>query len=325
MDILITEDLHPAGLERLAKQFHVVHEGAIWKDSARLKKAIGEARAILVRNQTQVTAELLGAAPKLIGIGRLGVGLDNIDLEMASKLGVVVIAPLDANATSVAEFTLGLMMALARKVPRADRTTKAGGWDRKGCVGMELHGKTLAICGFGRIGRLVAARARAFGMRVLAYDPYLKADSRALIEAGARLCEQLEEALAEADVVSAHSPLTTRTRRMFEQRVFNLMNPGALFINTSRGGIVDETALLEALRSGHLRGAALDVREVEPPVARSAFEELENVILTPHIGSFTREAQARTFEAVAADLERLLHGAPAVNFVNFAAPRPRTV
>src|ERR1043166_7981489 len=199
MDILITEELDPTGLQRLAKQFEVLHEGALWKDGARLQKAIGEARTILVRNQTQVTADLLEAAPKLIGIGRLGAGLDNIDLETASKLGVVVIAPLDANATSVAEFTLGLIIALARKLPRADRTTKAGGWDRKGCVGMELHGKTIAICGFGRIGRLVAARTRAFGMRVLAYDPYLKPDSPAVSEAGAQLCAQLDDALAEAD------------------------------------------------------------------------------------------------------------------------------
>ena len=149
------------------------------------------ARAIMIRNQTQVTAELMAAAPKLIGIGRVGVGLDNIDVAVASNLGVVVVAPLNANAVSVAELALGFMLALARKLPQADRSTKAGGWDRKGCTGIELDGKSLAVCGFGRIGRLVAVRARAFGMRVVVFDPFVKADSPALAETGATLCGRL--------------------------------------------------------------------------------------------------------------------------------------
>jgi D-3-phosphoglycerate dehydrogenase len=321
MDILITEDLDAPAIRRLGEKYDLVRDATLWKEAARLRDTIGQARAIMVRNQTQVSADLLAAAPNLIGVGRLGVGLDNIDVPAASKIGVVVIAPLDANATSVAELTIGFILSLARKIPHADRSTKAGGWNRKNCTGIELQGKTLAICGFGRIGRLVAVRARAFGMQVLAFDPFIKADSPVLIETGARLCVQLEEALAGADFVTAHSPLTPETRRMFNARTFGVMKPGSFFINTSRGGIVDESALLEALRRGHLGGAALDVRDVEPPNGPSGFEAMENVILTPHIGSFTGEAQTRTFEAVAADIDRLLSGEPAINFVNFGQPR----
>ncbi len=321
MDILISEELSTSAVERLAKEHRVVCDGALWKNNDLLKAVVREARTLMVRNQTQVTADLLAAAPNLIAVGRLGVGLDNIDVAAASALGIVVIAPLDANATSVAELTLGFILALARKIPQADRSTKAGGWDRKGCMGLELAGKTLAICGFGRIGRLVAARARAFGMRLLVYDPFVNPDSPAVIDAGAKSCHRLEEALAEADFLTTHSPLTAETRHLFNARSFAAMKRGAFFINTSRGGVVDEAALLAALQSGHLGGAALDVREVEPPATRIGFEEMENVILAPHIGAATTEAQTRTFETVAADIERLLRGEAAVNFVNFARPK----
>lgn len=321
MDILITEDLQAAAIDRLEKKYKIVRDGSLWKDAARLKTAIGEARVVMVRNQTQVSAELLGAAPKLIGIGRVGVGLDNIDVATASKLGVVVVAPLNANAVSVAELALGLMLALARKIPQADRSTKGGGWDRRGCTGIELDGKTVAICGLGRIGRLVAVRARAFGMKVVVFDPFVKADSPALAETGATLCGKLEEALARADFVSVHSPLTPETRHLFSTQAFAAMKRGACFINTSRGGVMDEKALLAALQSGHLGGAALDVRETEPPTAKTAFETMDNVVLMPHIGAFTVESQARTFEAVAADLDHLLSGEAALNFVNFDRPK----
>jgi D-3-phosphoglycerate dehydrogenase len=206
-------------------------------------------------------------------------------------------------------------------IPAADRSTKNGQWERIRFTGIELAGKTLAICGFGRIGRKVAGLTRAFGMRIVVFDPFVKTDSAALREAGATLCPQLEDALAQAEFVTAHSPLTAETRHTFNARTFAAMKLGAFFINTSRGGVVNEVALLEALQHGHLAGAALDVREVEPPTTRGAFEALDNVILTPHIASFTREAQARTAEAVAADIDRILRNEPAVNFVNFSQPR----
>lgn len=316
MDILITEDLQAPAIDALTGKFAVVRELMLWKDPAKLKAALAEARTVMVRNQTQLTAEVLAAGPKLIGIGRVGVGLDNIDLKAATERGIAVIAPLDANAVSVAEVTLGLVIALARKIPQADRSTKAGGWDRHGCTGIELAGKTLAICGFGRIGKLVARRAAVFGLKLVVFDPFVRAGEVTLTETGAVLCATLEEALAQADFVTTHSPLTPETKQMFNERTFAVMKRGAFFINTSRGGVVDEAALLAVLQSGQLAGAALDVRAVEPPKECIGFEAMDNVILLPHVGSFTHEAQTRTFEAVCADLERLLKGEAAVNLVN---------
>jgi D-3-phosphoglycerate dehydrogenase len=321
MDILISEDLQAPAIERLRQKYKVMCGGGLWREPAQLKAAIREAKVLLVRNQTQVTAELLHAAPKLLGIGRVGVGLDNIDVSMSSSLGIVVVAPLNANATSVAELTIGLILAMARKIPQADRSTKEVNWDRKGCTGVELAGKTLAICGLGRIGGMVARLARAFGMQVVAFDSFVKHDSAIVRETGTLLCRSLDEVLAKADFVSVHLPLTGETRQVFSKRIFAAIKPGAYFINTSRGAVVDETALVEALQTGRLAGAALDVREVEPPDARGILESMPNVILTPHIGAFTIEAQQRTFEAVETDADRLLSGQPALNFVNFARPK----
>lgn len=320
MDILISEELDSPAIRQLEARYKVVRQGALWKNPAELKKAIADARAVMVRNQTQLTAEVIAAAPKLLAIGRVGVGLDNIDMAAALKAGVVVIAPLDANATSVAELTMAFALALARRIPLADRSTKAGGWDRKGCTGVELDGKTFAICGFGRIGRKVAMMARAFGMKTVAFDPFVKADSPLLKETGSSWVGTLEEALAAADFITTHSPLTPETKNMFNARAFALMKRGAFFINTSRGGVVDEAALQEALRGGHLGGAALDVRVKEPSDGKSGLEQLENVILAPHIGAFTVESQTRTFEAVAGDVDRILSGQPAQNGVNLARP-----
>lgn len=320
MDILISEDLDAPAIQKLAAKYHVVREPGLWKDTDRLKEMIRGARTIMVRNQTQITAEVLGGAPNLLGIGRVGVGLDNIAVDAATRQNVVVVAPLNANATSVAELTIALMLALARKIPFSDRSTKGGGWDRKNCTGIELDRKTLALCGFGRIGRMVAARARVFGLRVVVFDPFVKADSPQLGEVGATLVTNVEEALAVADFVSVHSPLTPETKHMFNAKTFGAMKQGSFFINTSRGGVMDEMALLMALQTNHLGGAALDVREVEPPKARSAFESMDNVILTPHIGAFTQEAQTRTFEGVCEDLDRILSGEPAMHFVNIPSP-----
>ena len=319
MDILISEDLQNPALERLAQKYELVQDGALWRTPDRLGSAVREARALLVRNQTQVTPELLKSAPRLLAIGRVGVGLDNINVAAASELGIVVVAPLNANATSVAELTLGFILALARRIPQGDCSTKAGAWDRKGCTGIELAGKTLAVCGLGRIGGMVAELARAFGMRVVGYDPFVKPGSPVLKQV--LLCSSMDEALAAADFVTVHLPLTADTKGIFNQQKFAAMKRDAYFINTSRGGVVNESALIEALQSGHLAGAALDVREVEPPSSRGALESMDNVILTPHIAAFTTEAQTRTFEAVAQDVDRLLSGQPAVNFVNFATPK----
>ena len=321
MDILISEDLDSPAIKKLAGKFQIVRESELWKDSAKQKTLLGEARAIMVRNQTQLTAEILSAAPKLQAIGRVGVGLDNIDVKCATERGIVVIAPLNANATSVAELTFGLMLSLARKIPFADRSTKSFEWDRKNCTGMEIDGKTILVCGFGRIGRMVAARARAFGMCIVVFDPFINKNSTAVGEAGATMVSKLEAGLAVADFVTVHSPLTAQTRHMFNAKTFAAMKHGSFFINTSRGGVMDESALIDALEKKHLGGAALDVREVEPPVGKCRFAEMDNVILTPHIGAFTGEAQTRAMECVCEDLGRVLSGQPAIHFVNIPSPQ----
>ncbi|HEY3862655.1 MAG TPA: hydroxyacid dehydrogenase [Verrucomicrobiae bacterium] len=320
MDILITEELDSPAIQKLCAKYEAARDATLWKDPDRLRLALAEARAIMLRNQTRLTADLLAAAPRLLAIGRVGAGLDNIDVAAASNAGVVVIAPLDANATSVAELAIGFVLGLARRIPRGDRSTKSGGWDRPGCTGIELDGKTLALCGFGRVGRKVALLARAFGMTTLVCDPFVKLNAPVWMETGAAPVATLEEALERADFVSVHSPLTPETKGLFNQAAFARMKPGAFFINTSRGGIVDEAALLAALRSGHLGGAALDVRATEPPGTSSGLEQMDNVILAPHVGAFTVEAQTRTMEAVASDVDRVLSGAPAKNFVNMARP-----
>lgn len=320
MDILITEDLDSPAIQKLSGKYQIVREPALWNDPAKLKSLIAEARVVIIRNQTKLTAEVLGDAKNLLAIGRIGVGLDNIDVKFATEKGIVVIAPLNANATSVAELTLALMLSLARKIPFADRSTKSGGWDRKNCTGLELDRKTILICGFGRIGRMVAARAKAFGMRIIVFDPFIDENSAHIGEVGATLATNLEDGLGVADFVSVHSPLTPETKHMFNGKTFSAMKKGSFFINTSRGGVMDELALLVALQTKHLAGAALDVREVEPPKAKNEFNEMDNVILLPHVGAFTTEAQARTMETVCDDLDRVLRGEAAVNFVNIPQP-----
>jgi len=321
MDVLITEPANSPHIDQLSKRYDVVNDPALFKDPAALKTAIADARTVIVRNQTRLTAEVLSAAPNLRGIGRLGVGLDNIDVAKASADGIVVVAPLNANAVSVAELALGLMLSLARKLAAADRDTKAGNWNRKAFTGFELDGKTLAVCGFGRIGRMVATRARAFGMNIVAYDPFVKADDPGLVELGASLADSVVGAVGCADIVSVHMPLTDETKHLFNVDVFRSMKPGATFINTSRGGVVCEQDLVAALKSGQIAGAGLDVRESEPPGEPSTLESMDQVIVLPHIGAFTNEAQDRTYAAVASDLNRLLQGGAVENFVNFNQPK----
>jgi D-3-phosphoglycerate dehydrogenase len=320
-DILITEELVSPAVDQMSQRHHVVSEPELWKNEPRLRTLLAETRCVMIRNQTKLTREALEGARELLAIGRVGVGLDNIDVAAASELGIMVIAPLEANAVSVAELTIGLIISLARKIPQGDRSTKSGQWDRRGCTGLELHGKTLMLFGFGRIGRLVAARARAFGMRVTVFDPFIKKEASELAALGATLVSDPFEGLHQADFVSTHLPLDPQTRGIIDARALRAMKTGSFLINTSRGGIVDEPALLKALECGHIVGAALDVRETEPAGKSDPFASLANVILTPHIGAFTREAQARTFEAVCSDLDHVLKGEPAMNFVNFPIPR----
>jgi D-3-phosphoglycerate dehydrogenase / 2-oxoglutarate reductase len=256
-------------------------------DPARLPEALREAAALIVRSATRVTPAILEAAPGLRVVGRAGVGVDNIDVEAASRRGIVVMNTPRGNATSAAELTMGLMLALARHLPQAAASTRAGRWEKQRFTGTELSGKTLGVLGLGHIGRLVAERALAFRMRVVAYDPYVS-----MAEAGRLGVEMLalDGVLSSADILSVHVPLTADTRGLLGQAALARARRGVLLVHAARGGIVDQAALLDALRSGQVGGAALDVFEREPP-GPNPLLMLDNVIATPHLGASTEEAQ----------------------------------
>lgn len=255
---------------------------------AELADAIAMADAVLVRSATQITRESLSRANGLKVIGRAGVGVDTIDVDAATERGIAVLTAPAGNTISAAELTLALTLALARRVSAADRSMKAGEWDRKSFSGTELYGKTLGLIGAGRIGGEVAKRARAFGMQVVAYDPFLIAERASAL--GIERAE-LDEVLRRADVVSLHVPLTDATAGLLGDRELALMKPTAVIVNAARGGVVREDALVRALQAKRLGGAALDVFESEPLPADHPLRSLDNVVLTPHLGASTAEAQ----------------------------------
>lgn len=264
-----------------------------------LRPALRDAAALIVRSETKVDDALLQEAPHLRVVARAGVGLDNIDVEAATLRGVGVFNAPDANTLAAAEMTVALILALVRKVAAADRALREGRWDRGAFKGVELSGRTLGLVGAGRIGKEVAARCRAFGMTVLACDPYLEQCE------GIELCS-LEKALAEADIVSVHVPLNDETRHLLDANRIAMMRRGSYLVNVSRGGVVDEAALVEALESGHLAGAALDVYENEPPPLSSPLFQAPNLVLTPHLGASTAEAQVRVASEVAESIRNAL-------------------
>jgi D-3-phosphoglycerate dehydrogenase len=318
-DVVVSENVAGAEMDALKRAFDISFDPQLWKSPEKLHAAVAGARAIVVRNQTRVDRELIAAAKRLEVIGRAGVGLDNVDVKAASDAGVVVAFTPEQNAISVAELALGMMLSLARMIPAADASTRSGKWERQVFTGTELFGKTLGLIGLGRIGFLVATRARAFGMKILAHDAFVSPDSVLVAEAGATLVS-MDELLAQSDVISVHVPRTPETERFIGAAAFAQMKPNALFINTSRGEVVDEPALIAALRQKRIAGAALDVRTAEPPTA-DELERLPNVILTPHIAAFTVEGQTRVVTSICRDVAAVLRGEGAKNFVNF--PRPK--
>jgi D-3-phosphoglycerate dehydrogenase len=318
-DVLVTEELEGPALDALCERFDVDIAPGIWRDPAELRRRAAECRVMLVRNQTRVTRELIEGSARLELVARAGAGLDNVDVAAATDAGVLVCYAPEQNAVSVAELAIGMMLSLARRIPLADRSTKGGAWARQQFTGAELFGKTIGIVGFGRIGFLVAMRARAFGMRVLAYDPFASPDTVTVVESGARLVP-IETLLAEADVVSCHLPSTPATRGFFDRDRLARMKRTAIFLNLARGEVVDEAALGEALCGGALAGAGLDVRMTEPP-GPSIFDGMDNVILTPHVAAFTEEAQTRVVAAVCRDIASVLSGGGAVYPAN--APQPK--
>jgi len=317
--ILVSENVSGGEMDSLKQAFEVVYEPELWKARPKLLSMIGDFKALIVRNQTQVNAELIAAAKKLIVIGRAGVGLDNVDAKAASEAGIVVSFAPEQNSVSVAELTIGLMLALARGIAAADRSTKSGKWERQRFVGTEMYGRTLGVVGLGRIGFLTAMRGHAFGMEIVAHDNFINPDSFTVTECRAKLVG-LVDLLRRSDFVSCHVPETPATVGMFNYDLFCQMKPSAFFVNASRGKVVDEAGLIKALEERRIAGAALDVRAVEPP-ARDRLCEMENVILTPHIAAFTREAQERVVSCVCRDVAAVLKGEPARNYFNFPVPR----
>jgi D-3-phosphoglycerate dehydrogenase len=317
-DILLTEQIVDPAIDELARRYQVAAEPDLWKDRDALLARLGSVRAVLVRNMTRVDQAFLDAAPRLKVVGRIGVGLDNLDLRALSDRGIVVCYPPEENAVSVAEHVFAMLLSYARHIPAADRAVRDGGWERSAYIGFELAGKTMGILGLGRIGFRVAVRARAFGMSVLAYDPFMVAQHPAVTETGTVLAP-LEDVLAGSDVVTCHLPLTDETRGMIDAGRLRRMRPGAILINTSRGSVIDEAALYEALAERRLGAALLDVRAHEPPGA-SPLHLLPNTLFTPHIASWTEESLHRVISTVAADVGRVLAGEPARSYVNFPEP-----
>lgn len=286
--VLVADAISLDGLAPLRDdpRFELVSKPGLKGDD--LTAAIAEADAVLVRSSTKITRESLARADRLKAIGRAGVGVDTIDVEAATERGIPVLTAPEGNTISAAELTMALLLALARKVPGADRSMKAGEWDKKSFTGTELCGKTLGLIGAGRIGSEVARRARGFAMRVLVYDPFLNTERARALDVE---IASIEEVLEKADVISAHVPLTDATRNLVGKAQIARMKKGVLLLNVARGGVVDEDALVEALRSGHVAGAALDVFETEPLPADHVLRSLPNVVLTPHLGASTSEAQ----------------------------------
>lgn len=317
--ILITENINGWWIEELKSKFAVHIEPDLWQSPDKLKALVPAYSALIVRNQTRVSADIIKAGTQLQVIGRAGAGLDNIDVESASEAGIVVTYTPDQNSISVAELTLGMMLALARMLPPANNHVRKGHWQRQHFVGTELFRKTLGIIGLGRIGFLTALRARALGMEILAYDEYISPDNTFVTETQAQLVK-LDDLLHQADFVSCHLPLTSETKHFFNYEQFCKMKPTSFFLNLARGGVVDEQGLIRALQEKKISGAALDVREQEPP-ENSPLAQMDNVILTPHIAAFTHEAQNRVVAAVCQDVISVLQGDTAKNFVNFPKPK----
>jgi len=303
--ILVCDPIHEDGVVMLKEAgFDVDLKTDITGEG--LLKIAGDYDALVVRSRTKVTAEVLEAAGNLKVVARAGVGLDNVDLEEAKKRDVEVVNSPEAPSNAVAELVLGMMLSLARSIPEADASMKRGEWIKRRLTGFELAGKTLGIVGFGRIGYLLGKKAKALGMRVLTFDVVIEKLMGYVEEAGAEAVS-MEELLAGSDFVSLHVPLLPQTRNLIGRREIEAMKDGAYLINASRGGIVDEDALREALEGGRLAGAALDVFEEEPPKDTSLIG-LENVVATPHIGAATVEAQRANSTIVAEKLIRILKG-----------------
>ena len=313
--ILVTEQLAQRGLDLMAAAGHQVDE-QLDLDPAGLLSAVPGAAAVIIRSATQVTADVLEAGTDLVVVGRAGIGLDNVDVVAATRRGVMVVNAPQSNVLSAAEHTMALLLAQARNIPQASAALKQGRWERSRWEGVELYGKTLGVIGLGRIGTLVAQRALAFGMRLVAYDPFVAPDRARQL--GIELARSLEELVSQADFLTIHVSKTPETMGMVGADLLAKAKPGLRLVNTARGGIVDEAALADAVRAGTVASAGLDVFAAEPTTESPLFE-LDHVTVTPHLGASTAEAQDKAGVTIAEQVLLALAGEFVPYAVNVSA------
>jgi len=310
MKVLVSDSLSEHGIEILEKGTEVDVKTGMSPEE--LKACIGEYDALVVRSQTQVTEDVIEAAKNLKIIGRAGVGVDNIDVEAATQRGIIVINAPEGNMISAAEHTIAMMMAISRNIPQANQSMRAGKWDRKLFMGVEVRGKTLGVVGLGRIGTEVAKRAQGMEMNILAYDPFISEERAA--DLGVKLTT-VEDIVLNSDYITVHTPLTKDTKNLIDREEFEKAKPGVRIINCARGGIINEKALAEAVASGKVAAAAIDVFTSEPPTGSPLLEQ-DNIILTPHLGASTKEAQVNVAVDVAEQIINFSQGLPVKNAIN---------
>jgi D-3-phosphoglycerate dehydrogenase len=319
--ILVSDPLSKEGLEILNKEsdFEVTVNTKFKPEE--LKKEIGKYDVLIVRSNTKVTREIIESGEKLRIIARAGVGVDNVDVDSATKCGIIVMNAPGGNTISTAEHTMSMLLSLSRNIPQANASIRRGEWERKKFIGVELQGKILGIIGLGRVGAEVAKRALSFGMRILAYDPYLSTEKAERL--GVRVTD-LDTLFRQSDYITVHVPMTDETKYMLSEKEFAVMKPGVRIINCARGGIIDEKALYNAIKDGRVAGAALDVFEEEPP-QNNPLLTLDNVVTTPHLGASTEEAQVNVAIDVARQVVDALHDRAVRNAVNFPSLEPEVL
>src|SRR6266513_2430582 len=312
--VLIADSISQRGIDELSREEALDITIKPGLEETELIKIVPEFSALVVRSQTKVTADVLKAGKSLRVVGRAGVGVDNVDVEAATRRGIVVLNAPGGNTVSTAEHAFSLLLSVARKIPQADAAVRGGNWDRKNLEGVELYNKTLGVIGMGRIGSDLSRRAIAFGMRVIAYDPYLSATRARSLEV--ELVEELDDLLATSDFISLHTPLTPETRHLLDTARISKTKPGVRIINCARGGLIDEASLASALQDRHIAAAALDVFEIEPLPEDSPLRAAPNVILTPHLGASTAEAQESVGIEIAQSIRAALLEGTIRNAVN---------
>jgi len=321
--ILIADSISQRGIDELSREGGLDITIKAGLSETELIEIIPEFSALVVRSQTKVTADILKTGKSLRVVGRAGVGVDNVDVEAATRRGVLVLNAPGGNTVSTAEHAFSLLLSVARKIPQADATLRAGKWDRKNLEGVELYNKTLGVIGMGRIGSELSRRAIAFGMRLIAYDPYLSATRARSLQV--ELVDELDDLLAASDFISLHTPLTPETRHILDAVRLQRAKRGVRIINCARGGLIEETALANALQDRHVAAAALDVFEIEPLPNDSPLRSAPNLVLTPHLGASTAEAQESVGIEIAQSIRAALLEGTIRNAVNMPNLDARTL